>query len=72
MTLAVWILALTVFLSGAVSGVLIMLVIGIRRGDRAHHLADEPATHVDAVTRRMLGVGVRNSRHAGNGRAEGA
>jgi hypothetical protein len=33
MTLAVWILALTVFLSGAVSGVLIMLVIGIRRGD---------------------------------------
>ena len=45
MALAVGILALAVFLSGAVAGVLGMLVIGIRRGDRAHHLADEPATH---------------------------
>jgi hypothetical protein len=59
MTLAVSVLALAVFLSGAVSGVLVMLVIGIRRGDRAHHLAAEPDTHVDALTRRMLGVGVR-------------
>ena len=48
MTLAVGILALAVFLSGAVTGVLVMLVIGIRRGDRARHLADEPGTHVDA------------------------
>lgn len=49
-----------------------MLVIGIRRGDRARHLADEPGTHVDALTRRMLGVGVRTDCHTGNGRAEGA
>ena len=72
MTLTVGILALVVFLSGAVAGVLGMLVIGIRRGDRVHHLADEPGTQVDALTRRMLGVGVRTGCPAGNDRAEGA
>ena len=72
MTLAVGILAFAVFLSGAVAGVLVMLIIGIRRGDRARHLADEPATPVDAVTRRMLGVGVRTGCPAGNDHAEGA
>jgi len=50
MTLAVVILALVIFLSGAVAGVLAMLVVGIRRGDHARHLADEPGTHLDAVT----------------------
>jgi hypothetical protein len=59
MALAAVILALAVFLSGAVTGVLVMLVIGIRRGDRTRHLADEPGTHLDAVTRNLLGVGVR-------------
>jgi uncharacterized membrane protein len=72
MILAVGILALAVFLSGAVAGVLAMLVIGIRRGDRARHLADEPGTHLDAVTRSMLGVGVRTDCSAGNNQAEGA
>jgi hypothetical protein len=61
MTLAFGMLALVVFLSGAVTGVLVMLVISIRRDDRAHNLADEPRTHVDAVTRRLLGVGVRTT-----------
>ena len=72
MILAVWILALAVFLSGAVSGVLAMLVIGIRRGDRTRHLADQPGTHLDAVTRNLLGVGVRTGCPAGNDRTEGA
>jgi hypothetical protein len=72
MTLAIGILALAVFLSGAVSGVLAMLVIGIRRGDGPHHLAEEPGTHVDALTRCVLGVGVRTDCTAGNGRGEGA
>ena len=72
MNLAVWILALTVFFAGAVSGALAMLVIGIRRGDRARHLADEPGTHLDAVTRHLLGVGVRTDCPIGNDRAEGA
>ena len=72
MTLAVGILALVVFLSGAVAGVLLMLVIGIRRGDRAGHLADEPATHVDALTRGMLGLGIRTGCPVGNDHTEGA
>ncbi len=71
MALTVWILALAVFLSGAVAGVFAMLVIGIHRGDQAH-LADRPGTHLDALTRSVLGVGVRTGCHAGNGRAEGA
>lgn len=72
MILAVWILALTVYLFGAVSGALVMLVIGIRRGDRARHLADEPGTHLDAVTRHLLGVGVRTDCPIGDDRTKGA
>ena len=44
MAFAVGILALAVFLSGAVAGVLVTLVIGIRRGDRVRRLVDEPGT----------------------------
>jgi hypothetical protein len=72
MVFAVGIFALAVFLSGAVTGVLIMLVIGIRRSDRAGHLADEPGTHLDAFTRCVLGVGVRADGPADSDRAEGA
>jgi hypothetical protein len=72
MAFAVGILALAVFLSGAVTGVLVMLVIGIRRGDRARHLADEPDTPLDAFTRCALGVGVRVGCPAGSDRVEGA
>jgi hypothetical protein len=72
MTLSVWILVLAVFLSGAVDGVFVMLVIGIHIGDRTHHLADEPDARLDALARSALGVGVRTSYPAGNGRAKGA
>ena len=70
MTFAIAILAIAVFLSGAVLGVLALLIVGIRRGDRARHLADAPHTHVEAVTRRVLGVGTRNH-HDGNEDEEG-
>ena len=70
MTFSVWMLVLAVFLSGAVAGVFTVLVISIRRGDRAR-LADEPGTHLDALTRSVLGVGVRTCRPAGNSGAEG-
>ncbi len=63
MTFAVAVLAIAVFLSGAVLGFLALLIVGIRRGDRARHLADAPHTHVEAVTRRVLGVGTRNHRN---------
>ena len=64
MTFCAWMLVLTVFLSGAVAGVFAVLVIGIHRGDRAH-LSDEPGTHLDAITRSVLRVGVRTGRHSG-------
>lgn len=70
MTFSAWMLILAVFLSGAVAGVFGVLVIGIRRGDRAR-LTDEPRTHLDALTRSVLGVGVRTSCPTGNSRAEG-
>jgi hypothetical protein len=64
MTFSVWMLVLAVFLSGSVAGVFVMLVIGIRVGDRAH-LANQPGTRLDAMTRSVLGVGVRTSRNNG-------
>ena len=70
-TFSAWILVLAVFLSGAVAGVFALLVIGIRRGDRAHHLTGDPGTHLDALTRSVLGVGVRTGSPAGNSSAEG-
>ena len=60
MALAIVIVA--IFLSGAVLGILTLLVVGIHRGDRARHLADAPRTHVEAVTRRVLGVGTHSHR----------
>jgi hypothetical protein len=70
MTLFACLLTLVVFLSGAVTGVFAMLVIGIHAGDRARHLADEPDTRLDAITRNALGVGVRTGWPAANSHAE--
>lgn len=70
MTLAIVILAIAVFLSGAVLGSLAFLVVGIRRGDRARHLADAPSTQIEAITRAVLGVGTQ-SHHDGNEDEEG-
>jgi hypothetical protein len=72
MTFSIWILALAIFLSGAVASVFVVLVIGIRKGDRSHRLTDEPGTHLDALTRSVLGVGVRTGVAAGNSDADGA
>jgi hypothetical protein len=66
MTFCIWMLVLAVFLSGAVGGVFAMLVIGVRTGDRGHRLADEPGTRLEALTRSVLGVGVRTGFAAGN------
>ena len=53
------IIAIAAFLSVIAVVVFIMLVIGIRKGDRARHLSDAPATALDALTRRALGLAVR-------------
>lgn len=71
MTFSVWMIVLSAFLSGAVAGVFVMLVIGIRACDSGHRLADEPGTHLDALTRSVLGVGVRVDCAAGNMGTEG-
>jgi len=44
-------------LAGVVLGILAVLIIGIRRGDRGH-LTNAPGSHSDAFARRIL-VGVR-------------
>lgn len=53
------IIAIAAFLSVSAAAVFVLLVIGIRRGDRARHLSDAPDTALDALTRSFLGVGVR-------------
>jgi hypothetical protein len=67
MTLTLVILAITVFLAGAVLVFLALLIVGIRKGDRVRHLADTPHTHVEAITRWVLGVGTRDH---GDGNAD--
>jgi hypothetical protein len=57
---ALAIVIVAAFLSGAVLGILALLIVGIHRGDHARHLADAPRTPVEAVTRRVLGVGTRS------------
>lgn len=51
------ILAGAAALFAALAGALAVVIVGIRKGDRAH-LADAPKSHADSVARRML-VGVR-------------
>ena len=59
MAFCAWIIAIAVFLSAITAMVFTVLVIGIRQGDRARHLSDEPQTVLEAFTRSFLGVGIR-------------
>lgn len=70
MTFFVWIPVLAVFLSGAAAIAFALIVIGIHVGDRARHLADQPGMRLDALTRSVLGVGVRASHPASNSNSE--
>ena len=48
------------FLSGAVTAVFVMLVVGVHAGDRPGHLTvASPRGQLEALTRTVLGVGVR-------------
>jgi hypothetical protein len=53
--------AVAAALFGAAVGVLAVFVVGIRSEDRAKNLTGVPATPIEAITRRALGVGVRKS-----------
>ena len=63
MASAVITLVIAAFLSGAVTAVFVMLVAAVRAGDR-RRLADAPNGRLDALTRNILGVGVRTGRPA--------
>ena len=52
--------AIAAFLSGAVTAVFALLVVGVHAGDRPRHLtAAPPHGQLEALTRTVLGVGVR-------------
>jgi hypothetical protein len=59
-------LVIAAFLSGAVITAFAMLVAGIHAGDRAHRLTEPPHSRLQALTRTMLGVGIRTSHFSGN------
>ena len=53
------------FLSGAVTAVFAMLVVGVHAGDHPRHLtAAPPDGQLEALTRTVLGVGVRTGDNA--------
>lgn len=52
----VLVIAVTAFLSGGAAAVFLMLVVGIRRGDRPRHMPAARNTPLDAFTRTMLGA----------------
>ncbi len=57
MSSPILVLAGVAFLAAAALGVLAVLIVGIRRGDRTP-LANRPGSHLEAFARRIL-VGVR-------------
>lgn len=61
MTLTIALIALAAFLSGAAIGILAILVAGIRSDDRSKNLTSTPRTAAEAITRRLLGVGIRTA-----------
>jgi hypothetical protein len=62
MASAVVLFVIAAFLSGAVTAVFTMLVAGVYAGDRPRHLtAAPPRGQLEALSRTVLGVGVRTS-----------
>lgn len=61
MTMCTLMSILAAALFGAAIGVFAVLVIGIHRDDRAKTLTRLPNSTIETATRRVLGVGVRNS-----------
>jgi len=61
MTFTIALIAAAAFLSGSAIGILAIVAAGIRSDDRAKNLTRTPRTGTEAVTRRLLGVGVRTA-----------
>jgi hypothetical protein len=58
-------------LAGAAAGMLLLLVIGIHRDDRAKTLTQPAHSRTEAATRRLLGVGVRTTQASDREEASG-
>ena len=63
-------LVIAAFLSGAVIAVFAMLAAAIRADDRTGRLADGPHGQLQALTRSMVGLGVRTGPPASDGNGE--
>ena len=63
-------LVIAAFLSSAVTAVFAMLAAAIRAGDRTGRLADGPHGQLRALTRSIVGLGVRTGRAASDGNGE--
>jgi hypothetical protein len=59
MSPAILTFAIAAFLSAAVITVFVILVASIHASDRRQHLTAAPDSHLDALARHLLGVGVR-------------
>jgi hypothetical protein len=70
MTCATVTLVIAAFLSGAVIAVFAMLAAAIRAGDRAGRLAAGPRGQLQALTRGVVGLGVRTGPSASDGNGE--
>jgi hypothetical protein len=70
MTFTIALISIVAFIFGSVIGIFAILVAGIRSDDRAKNLTCAPRTCIEAVTRRLLGVGVRSHR-TGHGEGHG-
>ncbi len=66
MSFCACVIAIAAFLSVIAAVVFVMLVIGIRKGDRAGRLSDAPDSALDALTRSFLGAGIHRSDHEEN------
>jgi hypothetical protein len=55
----VTLIAIAAFLSGVAIAVFVIIVASIHASDRHHHLTAAPDSQLEALTRHMLGVGVR-------------
>ena len=60
MTFSIAVIAVAAFLSGPAIGVLAILAARIRSEDRDKNLTSTPRTGIEAVTRPLLGVGIRS------------
>lgn len=70
MTCATATLVIATSLSGAVIAVFVMLAAAIRAGDRTGRLTDGPHSQLQALTRSMVGLGVRTGPPARDGNGE--